>query len=115
MVKITYQINDGPLNEITDFVVEGSNLCVKKNFTPPDTSSSFDLELTISHNNVTKTRNFTCIKQYADMYFDPDNDDFYDNVLDMEISLEDFNEKIFITDYRVGIFVVLVCCVMYLF
>lgn len=115
MVHITYKINDESPKEIDAFNFRGNNLCVKKTITPPDTSSSFDLELAISHNGVIKTRNFTCIKQYEGMYFDPDNQDFHDNILDTEMSLNDFEKKNMITDFRVGVFVVLVCCFMYYF
>ena len=57
----------------------------------------------------------SCIKQYEGMYFDPDNQDFYDNVLDMEICLDNFKKKNMITDFRVCFFVILVCCFMYYF
>jgi len=59
MVHITYKINNNTPVEIADFNIEETNLYLKKTITPPDTSSSFDLELVISHNDVIKTRNFT--------------------------------------------------------
>ena len=59
MVHITYKINNNTHVEIADFNIEETNLYLKKTITPPDTSSSFDLELVISHNDVIKTRNFT--------------------------------------------------------
>jgi hypothetical protein len=97
MISATFKINNGSNQHINNIHIQPhkkkSLISINHEIIPPDSSSFFDMEVTITYNNLIIKRNYVCVKQYGDKYFDPNNEDFYDNFLSIEISIDDIVSK----------------------